>query len=401
MGHVKDLWWSRNRLGKRVQTDRHGTRGKRWQASWIEAGKQRRARVFSTKDAAMAHLASVDVEQRKGTYVSPVAGRTTLNDVWPDWWATKAARTPKTREGYLGIWTKHVRTRWGDTAVGDVTDHAVARWLGELQSSPVSLSGSQTQKILLVLQGILATAVKMRLIPATPLTEVKRPAASGAPRRYLTVEQVARLAELSPSQRVEIWTLATCGLRRGELWALTVGDLDTRRSRLLVHAGVTWAEGAEHLGETKGHKSRDVPVPASVLAMLTVKASGRARSDILLPAPDGRRWNPSTWRIAWDAARAQFEIPDLDTHELRHSAVSLAIQSGANVKAIQRMVGHASAALTLDVYGGLWDDHLDDVAVRMDGLVAEAVRLSEQIASVQNEPELAPISGDTAHTPDL
>ena len=42
------------------------------------------------------------------------------------------------------------------------------------------------------------------------------------------------------------------------------------------------------------------------------------------------------------------------------------MQSGANVKAIQKMLGHASAAMTLDVYASLFDDDLDDVAARMD-----------------------------------
>ncbi len=50
----------------------------------------------------------------------------------------------------------------------------------------------------------------------------------------------------------------------------------------------------------------------------------------------------------------------------RHTAASLAISSGANVKAVQRMLGHASAAMTLDVYSGLFDDDLDGVTERLD-----------------------------------
>lgn len=57
-------------------------------------------------------------------------------------------------------------------------------------------------------------------------------------------------------------------------------------------------------------------------------------------------------------------------HDLRHTAASLAVSSGANVKAIQRMLGHASAAMTLDVYSDLFDDDLDAVADRLDQAVA-------------------------------
>ena len=59
----------------------------------------------------------------------------------------------------------------------------------------------------------------------------------------------------------------------------------------------------------------------------------------------------------------------MSPHDLRHTAASLAIQRGANVKAVQRMLGHASAAMTLDVYAGLFSDDLDSVAVALDPLV--------------------------------
>ena len=56
----------------------------------------------------------------------------------------------------------------------------------------------------------------------------------------------------------------------------------------------------------------------------------------------------------------------LTPHELRHTAASLAVSAGANLKAVQRMLGHASAAMPLDVYSGVFDDDLDGVAERRD-----------------------------------
>ncbi|WP_394769452.1 tyrosine-type recombinase/integrase [Lacisediminihabitans sp.] len=56
----------------------------------------------------------------------------------------------------------------------------------------------------------------------------------------------------------------------------------------------------------------------------------------------------------------------LTVHDLRHTAASLAISAGANVKAVQRMLGHASAAMTLDTYADLFDDDLDAVAEALD-----------------------------------
>jgi len=57
-------------------------------------------------------------------------------------------------------------------------------------------------------------------------------------------------------------------------------------------------------------------------------------------------------------------------HKLRHTAASLAISSGANVKAVQSMLGHASAAMTLDRYSHLFDDVLETVADRLDEAVS-------------------------------
>jgi len=59
-------------------------------------------------------------------------------------------------------------------------------------------------------------------------------------------------------------------------------------------------------------------------------------------------------------------LDGLTPHDLRHTAASLAIATGANVKSVQRMLGHASAAMTLDVYAGLFDDDLQALAERMD-----------------------------------
>lgn len=61
-------------------------------------------------------------------------------------------------------------------------------------------------------------------------------------------------------------------------------------------------------------------------------------------------------------------------HDLRHTAVSLAIQAGANVKAVQRFAGHSSASMTLDVYAHLFDDDLHTVSERLGTLFEEASR---------------------------
>src|SRR4051794_17705796 len=78
--------------------------------------------------------------------------------------------------------------------------------------------------------------------------------------------------------------------------------------------------------------------------------------------------NRNARRSWFDRAAAAISEPDLTPHGLRHTAASLAVSAGANVKAVQRMLGHASAAMTLDRYADLFDDDLDALADRLDAV---------------------------------
>jgi integrase len=71
--------------------------------------------------------------------------------------------------------------------------------------------------------------------------------------------------------------------------------------------------------------------------------------------------------------KADESFPSITPHDLRHTAASLAVSADANVKAVQRMLGHAKASMTLDVYADLFDEDLDDVADRLDTAIKSAV----------------------------
>jgi len=73
---------------------------------------------------------------------------------------------------------------------------------------------------------------------------------------------------------------------------------------------------------------------------------------------------------AWQKADEAF--PSITPHDLRHTAASLAVSAGANVKVVQRMLGHAKASMTLDVYTDLFDADLDDVATNLEVAIRSA-----------------------------
>jgi integrase len=85
---------------------------------------------------------------------------------------------------------------------------------------------------------------------------------------------------------------------------------------------------------------------------------------VFVTASDSVLRNRNARRDGFDAAVAAIGVRDLTPHGLRHTAASLAASAGANVKAVQRMLRHASATMTLDRYADLFDDDLDAVADR-------------------------------------
>ena len=76
-------------------------------------------------------------------------------------------------------------------------------------------------------------------------------------------------------------------------------------------------------------------------------------------------WSTRVWRPALAATNID-PGRGITPHKLRHTAASHAIAAGADVKALQAMLGHANARETLDVYGHLFPDQLDDVAARIN-----------------------------------
>ena len=211
------------------------------------------------------------------------------------------------------------------------------------------------------------TAVRSKRLSSNPAIGVKLPRVGKPEKTFLTHDQVTALADAAGEWRTVILVLAFCGLRWGELAALRVGRVDTMRRRINVAESVTEPDGKLVWGDPKNHQRRSVPIPKFLVDELDVLKAGKGPKDLMFTgARGGVLRNGNFRRDIFNVAAVKAGLDGLTPHELRHTAASLAISSGANVKAVQRMLGHASAAMTLDVYAGLFDDDLDGLADRMD-----------------------------------
>ena len=132
-----------------------------------------------------------------------------------------------------------------------------------------------------------------------------------------------------------------------------------------------WSKVCSH-GELAG-VSRDLLVPGDLDALVFPDyEGGHMRGSNVR-----RRWWSQAVaaaglfpRTVGDAAREQTTtVYDFKLHELRHTAASLAIQAGANIKALQNMLGHESAGLTLDRYGHLYESDVEAVGVAINDLL--------------------------------
>jgi len=164
------------------------------------------------------------------------------------------------------------------------------------------------------------------------------------------------------TDRFETLTLVLgyCGLRFGEAVALRrrqVGDrVLTVRSSATAVTGKGIVEST-----TKTKRDRHVPVPEPVWQRLHPELPTDPNA-LVFPSRKGGFLPLGEYRWAFDNACEDVGIEGLVPHGLRHTTASLAISAGANVKVVQRLLGHATAAMTLDRYGHLLNDDLTGVA---------------------------------------
>ena len=271
-----------------------------------------------------------------------------------------------------------MKPRWGHVALGDIKPSAVGHWVAELgraSDEAKAIKPATIKRAHYVLSQILADAVTDNLIPKNPAAGLPLPKTTRKRPVYLSHQQVNALADAAGMNGALVLTLAYTGLRWGETVGLRVGDLDLLRKRALIHENAVQSGSDMYVGSPKAHKQRAVPLPEFLVPMLARLCENKSRADLLFG--DGehlRRPHPVS---GWFAkAVVASGVPRVTPHDLRHTAASLAISAGANVKAVQRMLGHASAAMTLDLYADLFDDDLEAVATALDKARTMAIRSS-------------------------
>ena len=383
---VEDTWYRKDKTPKA----RNGT-GKRWRVVVVNLDGERAGGggYFERKVDAENHRDAVNAKLLQGDYVTEKAGLVTVEAVYEDWLTQQAGIADSTQNTREITWETWVSPKWRKRAVRDVKKSAVRTWVTEMVED--GAGAATIENAVGVLRMVLALAVEDKRLSVNPAIGVKLPPRDHRPRAYLTHQQVWELAAtIDPRYRVLALTLAYTGLRFGEVAALEVRDIDFLRRRLEVRQQVTEVKGYLTWTPTKGKRRRSVPFPKFLVDDLSLLCVDKKRDEAVFQAPKGgtlrlNSWRKRTWNTAIDTLRevdsekvAHRDFPVATPHDMRHTAASLAISENANVKAVQTMLGHKSAALTLDTYSDLFPADLDGVAAAFDRAVTDMFTASEQ-----------------------
>jgi integrase len=211
------------------------------------------------------------------------------------------------------------------------------------------------------------------------ITLPKRP--SKQRRRYLTDDELIRLAYASSAPE-HILTLGYVGMRFGESVGLLIENLDFDALEIGIYDAYTPVNGRMVKGDTKTHQSRIVPMPEPLAEMLEPFVAGRRGN--VFTSPSGGIVHSGNWRRrVFDPAVKKAQLGFMTPHDLRHTAVSIAVDSGANIMAVAKMCGHEDARETLRTYADLFPDHLEELRTILGARMRRALREQTQLRLVK------------------
>jgi integrase len=305
---------------------------------------------FRTKYDADIRLGEVEISKNRSTFVDPADARILIVDLGEDWVASRRADLkPSTFRTVESAWRIHVRPKWGSRAVGGIRYSEIQMWIAELSSTHSATSVRPAHE---VLAGIHEIATRDRRTSANPARGLKLPRKAAKPRAYPTHEQVAELAAEATRPELIVF-LAYTGLRWGEATGLRIKHIDLKRRRVSVEENAAEVGSFIEIGTPKTHENRQVPYPAFLAETMQALVAGKGRDALV--SGEGlihvRRPKATTGWFNSAVCRAQKKsaaaieaavdageepprpFPRVTTHDLRHTAASLAISAGANVKA--------------------------------------------------------------------
>jgi integrase len=342
-----------------------------------------------TKSDAIRELEELRVDRRRGDPARTGSLVPTVSEVADAWLADmelrvhhrdpKQRRSPRTVALYRQRVEAHVLPTLGSRPIDEVRIGDVRRLITRLGTT---LAPSTTTAIINEMSALWRFAVRERLVERNVIRDLDRDDRPGSTRlsepRYLSAEEVVRLlAEMSNTFRPVASTCAYAGLRVSEVLGLRWGDLDFTRKRLHVRGQLDpdgsirgWTKTPASAGsvvmlpvlqrELREYRSRQAEVDLrlvhrSALVFTTLRGKPQSR----------RNLHRALQKAAASAGLAGDELQPISAHDLRHSLVALALDSGLSMAQAAVLARHASARVTAQVYAGVSESAREEIATKL------------------------------------
>lgn len=331
-----------------------------------DAGRTKRTWVYGKTRKQVRDKLKV-MRGRLEAGLNAVDARARLDDYAAAWITSTLAasdRKGSTKTLYGGLTNSHIiGSSVGGMTLDRIKPAHVEAWVVELRDK--GKAPSTVRQVYTVLRAILETAVRDGLIARNPAAAVKRPKVTAAEAAYLTPAQVRSLLTAAQSSRYALLfaLLVNTGLRRGEALALHWRDVDLEEGLLRVRGTLARVDGELVVTDTKTEKSKR-PVPLSPDAVEILRkvrhrqrreqlAAGSqwVRTPFVFTTEFGEPCDPRNALRALKVAAERAGLPGVGLHTLRHSAASVMLSNGVPLKVVSDVLGHASIAITGDVYG--------------------------------------------------
>jgi integrase len=336
--------------------------------------RHQRSKQVATRKAADTLLATWLAEVERGTAVEP--SKLTVGEYLRDWLpAHRAAKRLRltTYTGYELLVHKHIIPALGGIPLQQLTPKQVQDFYtrllteGRLDGRGGPLSPRTVQYAAMILKQALARAVALQLVARNAAAAAQPPSAPRRERASWSAEQArAFLASLEGEHYgTALLVSLSTGLRRGEVLGLRWQDVDLEDGTLHVRQTLTSVRGQVYLGPPKTPTSiRDVPLYPAVVSALQAHrkqqlghrlAAGSAWTDLDLVFCThlGGMTHPRNLYRRYQHLVKAAELPPLPLHGLRHTFASLLYEDTKDLLLVSRVLGHASPAVTANVYAHL------------------------------------------------
>jgi integrase len=306
-----------------------------------------------------------------------------LEDYLRDWLTGSAAArvTERTASEYEALLRLHIIPPLGDRKLSQLTAAEIQRVYNGMTER--NLSARTIRYTHSVLRSALEQAVKWGLLSRNPTKHVDLPRMERRELSVLSVEELGRFLEAAREDRwYALWELlAATGMRPAEALGLKWTDIEGHRIRI-QRSLVRQSDGKWTLKDPKTARARrTVTIPKTVEQTLQrhrkeqVEDRLKAGADyqdhgFVFAVSNG---SPLDWKVVvqrhFKPVVKRASLPRTRPYDLRHTCATLLLAAGENVKVVSERLGHASAALTLDVYSHVLPDMQQGAAERMEGLL--------------------------------